>query len=213
MKPLLEMQFIRSSSQFKCQLSIEQAFPFSWTLSLSLQSKYPRNRGGAWLCAAGGSLQSNPAGWGRGLFPLTPSDPEPLPPKQREDSFKKVKPPHPADGVSLFLFPLKGWPWHHTCLSAPLFIGWTVTRWLQQPVRVTPTSQGFSEACFCTLVLVHPQSLGWMQMAPSHFRTACPKVMPPAPQNPRRCLCQQIIQINTSPSPFALATAVLDSQF
>lgn len=103
MKPFPEMQFISSISQFKCQCSIEQAFPLPCSCSLSLQSKQPRSGGGSWLGAAEGSLRSDPAGWGRGLLPLALPDPLPPSPKT-ERRASKVKPPHPADRDSRYFF-------------------------------------------------------------------------------------------------------------
>lgn len=104
MKPLPEMQFIKSISQYKCQFSIEQALPPSSFSSLSLWSKYPRSGGEAWLCAPDGILQSDPAGWGRGLLLLShPTWPRATLPKSREGTASKVKPPHPADILSSFV--------------------------------------------------------------------------------------------------------------
>lgn len=129
-------------------------------------------RGEAWLCAACGSLLP-----GAGGFFLSPCQIRCHCPQNKARMASRVKPPNWADGKSpiFFCFPWRDDPGHPSCLCAPLFIGWTVTRWLQQPVQVLPASQGFPGACFCTLVLVHPQSLGWIQVAPSHFSVPAPK--------------------------------------
>lgn len=189
MKPLPEMQFIKSISQYKCQFSIEQALPLSSFSSLSLWSKYPRSGGEAWLCAPDGIFQSNSAGWGRGLLLLShPTWPRATLPKSREGTASKVKPPHPADILSSFV---EIGPSHLTYLHLKPFSGPLPDN---QPAQVTPASQGFTGAFFHTLVLVHPRNLGYMQVAPSHFCIACPKVMPAAPQKLGSCLHLQTTQ-------------------
>lgn len=156
MKPLLEKQFIRSISQFKCQFSIEQAF----SLSVSWAFHYNQNTPGAEV-GPGCVLLMGPCRAiqlaGAGSF--SPHPPWPsvtLPKTERGQPKKSSLLTWLMESLPFFCFPWRDDSGHHTCLSALLFIGWTVTRWLHEPVQVTPASQGFSGACFCTLMLVHP---------------------------------------------------------
>lgn len=165
MKALPETQFIRSISQFKCQRSIEQAFPLPCSCSLSLQSNTP----GAevepgWVLLRGPCGATRLAGAG-GSFPspcLTQCHP---PQKQRgepqESSLLTLLTESP---VIFFDLPCGDGPGHHTL---PTYLHLNTyggpDSGIRYQMRTTAASLGrpsLTRACSCTLVLLHPRILG-----------------------------------------------------